>query len=263
MLKLRDVFIVFNSGTAQEKVALRGINFELDSNEIVTVVGNAGSGKSTLLKFLAGHIVPSFGKVWIDHQDITFQSLGQRSQKFAFVSYERDGAASNLTVAENLAIASMHHQKRSIFASAIDEETHELYYNQLKELDFFAMETVLDERVYNISHLHRFVLSLLIAVMKNAEVLLIDEHISGVTKKEEEALTEVTRKIVKSQKSTALIAMGDPTHALEFADRTIVLSYGQIVADLSGETKKKTRVEDLFASFKIVPKIKDVKPSGL
>lgn len=263
MLKLRDVFVVFNSGTAQEKVALRGVNFELQANEIITIVGNPGSGKSTLLKFLAGHVEPSFGKVWLDHEDITFQPLNRRSQRFAFVSYDQDGTASNLTVAENLAVASMHHQNRSIFSSAIDEETHEMYYNQLKELDFFAMETILDEKVYNISHLHKFVLSLLIAVMRSAEVLLIDEHISGITKKEEEALATVTKKIVRSQKSTALIAMGDPTHALEFADRTIVLSYGQIVADLSGETKKKTRVEDLFAAFKIIPKIKDVKPSGL
>lgn len=263
MLKLRDVFVVLNSGTAQERVALRGINFELQSSEIVTIVGNPGSGKSTLLKFLSGHIEPSFGKVWLDHEDITFQTLEQRSKRFAFVSHSKEALASNLTVAENLAVASMHHQKRSIFSSAIDEEMHEIYYNQLKDLDFFAMETVLDDKVFNISHLHKFVLSLLIAVVKNAEILLIDEYVSGIGKKEKDALSEVTKKIIRAQKSTALIATADPAHALEFADRTIVLSHGQVVADLSGEAKKKTRVEDLFSAFKIVPKIKDAKTNAL
>lgn len=263
MLKLKDIFVVFDTGTPLEKVALRGVNFELEKHEIVTVVGNIGAGKTTLLKFLAGHFSPSFGKLWFDHQDITFQSLPQRSQKFAFVSYEKRISAENLTVAENLALASLHHQRRSIFTPAINDEMHEIYYNQLKELGFYAMESVLDEKVYNIPQMHKFILSLLSAIMKNAEVLLIDERVADLSLPEEQALTETVMKIIKMQKVTALIAMNDPIRALEVADRTIVLSRGQIVADLVGETKQKTRVEDLFASFSIIPKMKDVKPSSL
>lgn len=263
MLKLKDIFVVFDTGSPLEKVALRGVNFELGKHEIATVIGNNGAGKTTLLKFLAGYFSPSFGKLWLNYQDITFQSLSQRSQKFAFVSHEKGIAAENLTIAENLALASLHHQKRSIFSSAINDEMHEIYYNQLKELNFCAMESVLDEKVYNVSHVHKFVLSLLIAIMKNAEVLLIDERVSDLTELERKSLTDVVMKIIKMQKVTALIAMNDPIHALEVADHTIVLSQGQVVADLFGDIKKKTRVEDLFASFNIIPKIKDVKPSTL
>jgi putative ABC transport system ATP-binding protein len=264
MLKLKDIFVVFDTGTYLEKAALRGINFEIGEHELVTVVGNAGCGKSTLLKLLSGHFRPNFGRIWLGNQDVTSQTLDERSKKFTFVSYNQEGGvAENLTVAENLAVAGMHHQPRSIFTPAINRETHEAYYEQLKQLDFFAMENVLDEKVYDISHMHKFILSLLVAIMKNAEVLLVDANIIGLVKEEQKALIDVMTKIIRSQKTTAIIAANDPTFALEIADRTLVLSHGQVVADLFGETKKKTKTEDLFAAFKIVPRIKDVKPSCL
>lgn len=264
MLKLKDIFILFDIGTPLEKVALRGINLDINNGEIVTLVGNTGAGKSTLLQFLAGHFSPSFGRVWLDNRDITFQNLSQRSEKFTYVSYNQvGGCAENLTVAENLAVASMHHQKRSVFSPAIDSEMEERYYNQLKELDFYAMETVLDEKVYSISHLHKFMLSLLIAIMKNTEILLMDEQVSGLSRDEEKTLLDVTVKIAKSQHVTTIMAMSNPTYSLDISDRTIVLSSGQMVANLSGETKSKTKVEDLFASFRIIPKIKEARSSTL
>lgn len=264
MLTLKDVFVVFDTGTPLEKVALRGINCRINPKEIVALVGNPGAGKSTLLKFLAGYIQPSFGRVSLDNRDITFDSLNDRSKQFTFVSYKHDGGiAENLTIAENLALASLHHQKRSLFTSAINSEIHDMYYDQLKQLNFLGMESLLDELTSDVAPIYRHVLSLLVAVMKDTDVILIDEHITGLNKEEEKALIDATFKIVKTQNITTIVAMSDPGEALALSDRTIVMSNGQIVADLFGENKAHTKVEDLFASFKITPKIKEAKPSTL
>ena len=61
-LELLDVFRIFSSGPA-ETVALRGLSVEVESRELVAVMGPSGSGKSTFLHMAAGLDVPSAGEV--------------------------------------------------------------------------------------------------------------------------------------------------------------------------------------------------------
>jgi putative ABC transport system ATP-binding protein len=261
MIRVEDVFIVFNTGTPLERIALRGINFRANEGEIVSIVGNNGSGRSTLLRFLAGHIFSSFGRLWLDKVDITSQSLSDRSAIFSSVFYDQDiGTARSLTVLENLAVANMHHRSRSVIEPALTKEMKEMFFEQLRDLDFMGMENLLEEKVSDISKPHRQVLALLIAVIKGARILLIDEHSTGLDKESSLALLETTEKIIRSKNVTTIMAVSDPKFALEVSDKMLVLSHGQVVSDLSGDEKKKTKVEDLFSTFNIIPTIKEVKP---
>lgn len=255
MIRVEDVFVVFCRGTPLERVALRGINFSVKDGEIVSVIGNNGSGRSTLLKFLAGHIVSSFGRIWLDKTDITRQSLAERSNYVSSVFYdETTGSAGNLTLLENLAIASMHHQSKSIFAPAIEEEMREVFFQQLKELNFMGMENLLDEKVYNLSKPQRHVLALLIAVVKEAKLVLIDEHATGLDKESADALQEVTDQIIRSKKITTIMAVSNPKVAIEASDRVLVLNHGQIVTQIDAKNKGKIKMEEIYDSFNIEAK---------
>ncbi|MDR2781635.1 MAG: ATP-binding cassette domain-containing protein [Holosporaceae bacterium] len=261
MIRLEDIFVVFYQGTPLERIALRGVNFTAQEGEIVTLVGNNGSGRTTLLSFLAGHIGQNFGRLWFNKVDITGQSLMERSNIFSSVFYDQDtGTAGNLTVIENLAIASLHHQSRSIIETAVSNEMRETFIEQLHEVNFMGIEELADEKAANLSKPHRQVLALMIAVIKGAQVLLIDEHSTGLDKESAKALLETTEKIIRSRKITTIMAISDPKFALDVSDRTIVLSHGQVVSNLSGEEKKKIKLEDLFASFNVIPQIKDIDP---
>jgi putative ABC transport system ATP-binding protein len=258
ILKIEDIFVVFFSGSPLERVALRGINFDVKEGEVVSILGNNGSGKSTLLKFLAGHILANFGRIWHNKEDITSHSISERSKIFSSVFYDQNvGSAGNLTVLENLSIASMHHQNKSLFYPAITKEIKEIFYEQLKELDFMGMDMLIDEKVNRLSKLQRHVLSILIAVIKEAKILLIDEHSTGLDKESSEALLEVTKKIVKSKNITTVMAVNDPKFALDVSDRLLVLSHGQIVLNLDSEDKNKKDLNEIFYSFNIVPPIKE------
>ncbi|MDR1333808.1 MAG: ATP-binding cassette domain-containing protein [Holosporaceae bacterium] len=260
MIRVEDIFVVFCSGTPLERIALRGINFTAKDGEIVTIVGNSGSGRTTLLRFLAGHITSNFGRLWFNKVNITGQSLIERSNIFSSVFYDQDtGTAANLTVLENLAVASLHHQSKSFIEPAITAEMRELFIEQLREVDFMGMEELADMRVADISKPHRQVLALMIAVIKDAKVLLIDEHSTGLDRESTKALLETTEKIIKSKKITTIMALSDPKFALEISDRTLVLSHGQVVSDLGEDEKKNMKLDDLFASFNVVPPIKEAK----
>ena len=258
MIRVEDIFVVFCRGTPLERVALRGINFTVKDGEILSIIGNNGSGRSTLLRFLAGHIVSSFGRLWMNKMDITRQTLEERSSIVSSVFFDETiGSAGNLTVLENLAVASMHHQSKSIFYQAIDDQIREIFYEQLKELDFMGMEELLDEKACNLSRAQRHVLSLLIAVVKEAKLILIDEHSTGLDKESAEALQEATNKILKSKKITAIIAASDPKYAMTFSDRIIVLNRGQVVMQVDTKTKSKIKMDDIFDSFNLVPSVKE------
>lgn len=260
MIRLEDVFVVFQANTPLERIALRGINLEIKKGEIVSIVGNSGSGRTSLLRFLAGHIMPSFGKLWLNNIDITRQTLSERSEIFSSVFYDHSiGTAGNLTVAENLAVAAMHHQPKSLLQPAMTDDVKEMIFQQLKDINFMNMENMIDKKVNELSKVYRQVLALLIAVTKGAEVILIDEHSTGLDRAASVALLDATEKIIRGRQITTIMAVCDPKYAMEVADRTVVLSHGQVVSDLSGEKKKNTTVESLFASFNIVPQIKDVK----
>ncbi|MDR0678609.1 MAG: ATP-binding cassette domain-containing protein [Holosporaceae bacterium] len=264
MIRLEDLFVVFNTGTPLERIALRGINFTAQDGEIVTIIGNSGSGRSTLLKFLAGHIGSSFGRLWVNKVDITNQTLSERSKIFSSVFYDEDiGTAGNLTVAENLAIAYLHHRSKSIVDTAVSEEIREMFIEQLRDLDFMGMEELIDEKVSNISKPYRQVLALLIAAIKDAKILLIDEHSTGLDAESTTALLETTEKIIRSRGMTAIMAISDPKFAFDMSDRTIVLNHGQIIWNLSGEEKKNIKYEDLFTSFGVVSLAKDTKQPKL
>lgn len=261
MIRVEDVFVVFFSGTPLERVALRGVNFKVNEGEVISILGNNGSGRSTLLRFLAGHIKSSFGRVWLDKIDVTSQSISQRSQCFSAVFYDEDvGTAGNLTVAENLAIATMHHQPHSIIYPAIDSEMREMFHEQLKDLDFMGLEMLMDEKVSNLSKAHRHVLSLLISVVKETKVLLIDEHSTGLDKESSSALLEATEKIIRSKGMTTIMAISDPQFALKISDKILILSHGQVVSNINVKENKNIKLEDVFASFNVVPQIKDVAP---
>ena len=68
MLELKDVSVVFNEGTVNEKVALNNINLALDKGDFVTIIGSNGAGKSTLFQAISGAVDTKRG-------NIIFQSL--------------------------------------------------------------------------------------------------------------------------------------------------------------------------------------------
>ena len=54
MLEIKDLHKTFNIGTINEKVALDGVNLNLNPGDFVTIIGGNGAGKSTIIKSIAG-----------------------------------------------------------------------------------------------------------------------------------------------------------------------------------------------------------------
>lgn len=113
MLRMTDIHITFNAGTATEVKALRGITTDINEGEFVTVIGSNGAGKSTLLSTVVGTVKPDTGSVYLDTDDVTDWSAAKRARHVGRVFQEpRLGTCSSLSIEENLALAAARGKNR-------------------------------------------------------------------------------------------------------------------------------------------------------
>lgn len=82
ILKTENLSYVYNEGTPFETVALKNVNLDIESGELVGVIGHTGSGKSTLVQHLNGILKPTGGSIFVDGEDIWQSKETARKVKF-------------------------------------------------------------------------------------------------------------------------------------------------------------------------------------
>ena len=114
-LEIQDVHKVFNGGTINEKVALNGVNLNLNPGDFVTIIGGNGAGKSTTLNAIAGVWPIDSGKIIIDGTDITNLPEHKRAKYLGRVFQDpMTGTAATMDIEENMAIALRRGEKRTL-----------------------------------------------------------------------------------------------------------------------------------------------------
>ena len=112
-LRLEGVSHVFHPGTANEVRALESVDLELARGSFTAVLGSNGSGKSTLLGAIAGSLGRIGGKVFLEGREVTGWPEHRRAGLIGRVFQNPfTGTASELSVAENLALAGRRGDRR-------------------------------------------------------------------------------------------------------------------------------------------------------
>ena len=107
MLELKSIYKIFNAGTVNEKIALRGVDLHLKEGEFVTVIGGNGAGKSTMLNCVAGVHNVDGGQILIGGTDVTKLPEYKRAQFIGRVFQDpMMGTAATMQIEENMALAS-------------------------------------------------------------------------------------------------------------------------------------------------------------
>ena len=115
MLRLENVWKVFDQGTINQKVALKGVDLNIKDGEFVTVIGGNGAGKSTLLNAVAGTWPVTKGRIFIDGKDVTGIPDYKRASMIGRVFQDPMlGTASEMQLEENLALAYRRGKKRGL-----------------------------------------------------------------------------------------------------------------------------------------------------
>jgi putative tryptophan/tyrosine transport system ATP-binding protein len=247
-LRVTGLRKVFFPGTANEVVALHGIDLDIPAGQFVTVIGSNGSGKSTLLNAVAGTFPVTAGKVRLGDHDVTRQPEHVRSRSIGRVFQDpRAGTAPSMTIEENLAM-SLLRSRRSGLRLGVTNRRREVMRGQLARLGM-GLENRLKAGVNKLSGGQRQAMSLLMATIAEPSLLLLDEHTAALDPKVAATIMELTGEIVAERHLTTLMVTHNMELALRYGDRLIMMHAGRIVLDLSSEQKQTLRVTDLIEKF--------------
>ena len=251
MLEIQNIHKTFNPGTINEKVALNGVNLNLNPGDFVTIIGGNGAGKSTTLNAIAGVWSIDEGKIIIDGVDITKLSEHKRALYLGRVFQDpMTGTAATMSIEENMAIAARRGERRGL-GWGITKKERERYKEALKELDL-GLEDRLSSKVGLLSGGQRQAITLLMASLKKPKLLLLDEHTAALDPKTAAKVLAISDKIIQEHQLTAMMVTHNMKDAIAHGNRLIMMHEGKIIYDVSGEEKKNLKVADLLAKFEEV-----------
>ena len=247
IIELKNATKVIENGD-ERKVILDDVSLKIYAKDFITILGGNGAGKSTLFNAISGTLTLTAGSVYIKGNDVTNHSPEKRAAAISRVFQDpKMGTAPRMTVAENIAIAALRGQRRSLRLRNIAK--YKESFTSLAEQIGNGLEKHLDTPTGNLSGGQRQALSLLMATIVPPDLLLLDEHTAALDPKTSVALMKLTDDLVTSKNLTALMITHHMEDALKYGNRLIVMKEGQIVQDLATSEKEQMKLEDFYRIF--------------
>lgn len=248
MLKIKDVYKVFNVNTINENRVFDGFSLQVEKGEYVSIIGSNGAGKSTLLNLITGNLPVDSGSIMIDGEEVVKKEEYYRCRYIGRVFQNPSvGVAPNMNILENMSLADNKGKPYGI-KFAIDKKRINYYKEELKRLNL-GLEDKLYNKVNLLSGGQRQALTLIMAVMSNPKILLLDEHTAALDPKTSIKIMDITDKIIDEKKITTLMVTHNIKQAIESGDRLIMMHEGKIVIDVKREEKSKLNRDKLIEMF--------------
>ena len=207
-----------------KKEVLRDINFSIDPNQIVAVLGKNGAGKTTLIKCLNRVLSPKTGQIRISSTEISELSLLELSKLVSYVP-QSVRTSFSMDVFDVVLLGRRPHISWRISSDDRDRVSTTLRRFGLQDFAFRKFDRLSGgER-------QRVVIAKTVA--QDPSIFLLDEPTSDLDLRNQIAVMKGFREIVSNSESgkSAIIAIHDINIAARFADRILLLDDGKIIAD--------------------------------
>ncbi len=215
----------------RELHVLFDVNFDAQDQNITTIVGPNGSGKSTLLKAIFGIVTIISGEIRFNSKDITKVSPHKKARMGMAYLPQVENIFTNLTVEENLKIAGY----------SLDESS---YLEGFKlALDIFPeLRDLIQRRAGTLSGGERQFLAISTALVKKAELIILDEPTAQLSPKLAETMFGRIISLKKDLGLSVILVEQDIRNALKISDNAYVLASGKIT--YAGKAKELLVRED-------------------
>ncbi|MFE0255290.1 ABC transporter ATP-binding protein [Streptomyces sp. NPDC059010] len=215
-LELRDLRKTFSARGRPPVAAVRGLDLALHSGELLGLLGPSGCGKSTTLRMIAGLETVTGGDILVGGSSVTARPAQQRNIGVAFENY---ALYPPLTVAENLAFGLK--ARRRADRGDVDRKVREI----AERVD---LTDILDARPAGLSSGQKQRVSLARALIREPDVLLLDEPLSHLDAAQRDTTRRELKRIQRDLGHTTILVTHDQEEALSLADRIAVMKDGVI-----------------------------------
>src|SRR4030095_4977838 len=205
-----------------DQEVLKGINLELETGKITTIIGGSGSGKTVLLKHLNALLLPDRGSILVDSQDIT--KLGQKTlnevrKKFG-VLFQGAALLDSMTLYDNVAFPLR--ERTKLNESEIQKKAEE----SLAQVGFAGWGYNFPAEV---SGGMKKRAGLARALVTEPEIMLFDEPTTGLDPLLGKSIHELIRKMHAKFNFTGAIVSHDIPEVFRISDRVALLANGAII----------------------------------
>ena len=219
LLKVTDLVVSYGGIEA-----LKGISFEVDEGQIVTLIGANGAGKSTTLRTISGLVQPKDGRIYFEGRDITDYNTQKIVETGIAMVPEGRRVFANLTVLENLRIGAYLRKDKEV----IEQDINYVYdlFPRLKERSWQLAGTL--------SGGEQQMLAVGRAVMTRPKLIMMDEPSLGLAPLVVKDIFKIILTL-KSTGMTVLLIEQNANAALHACDYAYVMETGRITTSGTGD----------------------------
>lgn len=218
--KLNKSYTVKNKGYDEKINAVRDFSVVIPDGMIVCLLGPSGCGKSTLLSLINGLETPDSGKIFFGDEEATSWSPQERAVGMAFQNY---ALYSHMTVRQNIRMP----LENPIRGDKLSREEQDRKVDEIACL--IQINDLLERKPDELSGGQQQRVSIARALVRDPEILLLDEPFSNLDKMLRMQILEEIRRIQNKLKVTTVFVTHDQEEAMRIADMIIVMRDGMIL----------------------------------
>ena len=231
-------------------------NLIASPGERIGLVGPNGCGKSTLFAAILGDLAPEDGELETPpHERIAHVAQSFTVEDISCIDCVLSGHAPLMNAkaaleraeasGDEMALAAAHSELAEVNEGAVVAQAKAI----LAGLGFAEADSC--RKVHDFSGGWRNRIQLARALMRPADLLLLDEHTAALDPKTADKVLQITEEIVARDNLTTLMVTHNMKNAIQYGNRLIMMDAGRVVVDIRGEEKKNLTVRDLLEKFNI------------
>lgn len=210
--------------------SLRDVDFHVEQNEVVGLLGDNGAGKSTLIKIITGYYQPDSGEMYFNGQQVENLSVPKARELGVETVYQERALADQHTLWRNIFMGrEVANRFGFLDVKKMRDETERL---MVQSMGFTSGAVTPDSEIMNFSGGEKQGVAIVRALYFQADLIVLDEPTMGLSLQETRKLIEFVRGIKQAGKAAVFIDH-NVFHVYSVADRVVVLDRGRIAGEFS------------------------------
>lgn len=238
-------------------VAVNNVSFDVSNGEILGIIGPNGSGKTTLFNVISGFYPLTSGKVFYKGEDITKLGLHETSRRGIVRTFQGTEIFKDLSVIQNIKSYGYSKIKKRLlykyFSARLGGELEENLEKDANEIiklvDLCEWREVISK---NLPFGFQRLLGIAIALSAEPELLMLDEPTTGMNPAEKENFMNLIKRVREVNNITIIIVEHDMKVMMNTAERIVVFSNGQKIAEgIPEDIRQNKKVIDVYLGAEI------------
>lgn len=226
-----------SAGYGKERI-LSDLSFDMDSGTLLGVIGANGSGKTTLLKSICG-ILPHGGTCSLKHRILEGQSPRQMARLCSYIP-QRSGISIDISVLDVVLMGF------NPYLGLLEHPDNTMKETAMRVLDQVGLSGKEQMNYLHLSEGQKQLCILARTLVSDSSLLLLDEPESALDFRLRHQVLEILRRWSMEGERGAIVTLHDPVLALNYCDRLLLLSDGEILGVISPRTDSLDHMEKML-----------------